>query len=225
MPTEIKGAIEARKALRQFAPDLSKQLQKELSALLRPITAKAKGFIPSTILSGWSRPLSSEDTINYRAFPKYDYREAVSNIGYKTTPSKPNNKGFRALARIVNYSAAGAIYETAGRLNPNGRTPGPMVLSYKNGVYGTQRASGKQYSQSLNPNAGKQFIDALDATGRIVDAAANTNGPGRRTRKMKGRAIFRAWAEDGGKTNAAVLKAIETSKQNFELVKKGRKAA
>ena len=32
---------------------------------------------------------------------------------------------------------------------------------------------------------------------------------------MKGRAIFRAWKEDGGKTNAAVLKAIEESKKKF----------
>jgi hypothetical protein len=28
---------------------------------------------------------------------------------------------------------------------------------------------------------------------------------------MKGRGIIKAWAEDGGKTNAAVLKAIQNS--------------
>jgi hypothetical protein len=33
---------------------------------------------------------------------------------------------------------------------------------------------------------------------------------------MKGRAIFRAWAEDQGKANAAVVKAIENSKVEFE---------
>jgi hypothetical protein len=32
---------------------------------------------------------------------------------------------------------------------------------------------------------------------------------------MKGRAIFRAWKEDGGKTNAAVLKAIEKARDKF----------
>ena len=32
---------------------------------------------------------------------------------------------------------------------------------------------------------------------------------------MKGRAIFRAWAEDGGKTNAAVIKALENTKIRF----------
>jgi hypothetical protein len=30
--------------------------------------------------------------------------------------------------------------------------------------------TGRDYSKSLNPNAGKQFIDAIDATGKIVDA-------------------------------------------------------
>jgi hypothetical protein len=48
----------------------------------------------------------------------------------------------------------------------------------------------------------------------IVDAN-NQTGRGRRSRKMKGRAIFRAWAEDGGKTNAAILKAIEVSRDKF----------
>jgi len=32
---------------------------------------------------------------------------------------------------------------------------------------------------------------------------------------MRGRAIFRAWAEDGGKTNAAVIKAIEGAAAKF----------
>jgi hypothetical protein len=89
-----------------------------------------------------------------------------------------------------------------------------MVDRYLNGVYDKTRHTGKQYSQSLNPNAGKQFIDAIDATGQIVDAN-NQTGAGRRSKKMRGRAIYRAWAEDGGKTNAAVIKAIEKTKIIF----------
>lgn len=34
-------------------------------------------------------------------------------------------------------------------------------------------------------------------------------------RKMAGRAIFRAWSEDNGKTNAAVIKAIESARDKF----------
>jgi hypothetical protein len=32
---------------------------------------------------------------------------------------------------------------------------------------------------------------------------------------MAGRAIFRAWSEDNGKTNAAVIKAIESARDKF----------
>ena len=48
MPTEVKGGIALRKALRKFTPDLAKETQKEMASLLKPITSKARGFIPAT---------------------------------------------------------------------------------------------------------------------------------------------------------------------------------
>jgi hypothetical protein len=214
MPTEVKGAIALRKALKNFAPDLAKETQKELGNLLKPITNKARGFIPSQApLSGWARSSSTawgSDRI-------WSTGKAKRGIGYKTTPSRPNKQGFRALARVVNASAAGAIYETAGRKNPNGREQAPMarVVRESQANYGKMIRSGnKNQSKSNNPQAGAQFIDAMNQYGQIVDAN-NQTGAGRRSRKMKGRAIFRAWAEDGGKTNAAIIKAIENSKVKF----------
>jgi hypothetical protein len=214
MPTEVKGALALRKALKDFAPDLAKETQKELGNLLKPITNKARGFIPATSpLSGWARSSSTawgSDRI-------WSTGKAKRGIGYKTTPSRPNKQGFRALARVVNASAAGAIYETAGRKNPNGREQAPMarVVRESQANYGKMIRSGnKNQSKSNNPQAGAQFIDAMNQYGQIVDAN-NQTGAGRRSRKMKGRAIFRAWAEDGGKTNAAIIKAIENSKVKF----------
>jgi hypothetical protein len=211
MPTEVKGALDLRKALKKFTPDLAKETQKELGALLKPITQKARGFIPGNApLSGWGKA-----SINGR-FPEWDTTAAKRGIGYKTTPSRPNRQGYRALARIVNNSAAGAIYETAGRVNEDGREQAKMrdVFIPSTGErYKT--STGKNYGKSNNPNAGKQFIDAINKYGMIVDAN-NQVGRGRRSRKMKGRAIFRAWSEDGGKTNAAVLKAIAAAKVKFD---------
>ena len=213
MPTEVKGALELRKALKKFTPDLAKETQKELGALLKPITLKARGFIPGEApLSGWGKA-----SVNGR-FPEWSSQAAKRGIGYKTTPSRPNRSGYRALARIVNNSAAGAIYETAGRVNPQGREQAPIskVLLPGHANFGKSIRSGtKTQSKSNNPNAGKQFIAALDRNGRIVDAN-NQVGAGRRSRKMKGRAIYRAWYEDGGKTNAAVLKAIAAAKVKFD---------
>ena len=161
MPVQVKGGIELRKALKKFTPDLAKETQSEMALLLKPIAAKARGFIPSDApLSGWGK--ASVDARWY-----WNGRAAKKGVGYKTTPSKANRSGFRSLARIQNASMSGAIYETAGRKNPGGnfspRLPGSLVGS----------------------------------------------------RKMAGRAIFRAWSQDNGKTNAAVIKAIEQARDKF----------
>lgn len=214
MPTEVKGALKLRKALKQFTPDLAKETQKELGALLKPMTQKARGFIPgSAPLSGWGKA-----SVNGR-FPEWSSQAAKRGIGYKTTPSKPNRAGFRALARIVNNSAAGAIYETAGRLNPQGRPQAPMqkvVLPGHRNFGKSIRSGNKTQSMSNNPMAGQQFIDALNKTGQIVNAYTRVPGmAGKASNKLKGRAIYRAWSEDGGKTNAAVLKAIAAAAVKF----------
>jgi hypothetical protein len=221
MPTEVKGALALRKALKNFAPDLAKETQNELGNLLKPITNKARGFIPSKApLSGWARSSSTawgSDRI-------WSTGKAKRGIGYKTTPSRPNKQGFRALARVVNASAAGAIYETAGRLNPKGREQAPMarVVRESQSNYGKMIRSGtKNQSKSNNPGAGNMFIESMNQYSPIVDAN-NQTGAGRRSRKMKGRAIFKAWKEDGGKTNAAIIKAIENSKVKFYAAMEGK---
>lgn len=216
MPTEVKGAVELRKALRAFTPDLAKETQKEIAGVLKPIVSKARGFIPSTApLSGWAK--STNGTWGNRVWSSSD---AKRGVGYKTTPSKVNRSGFRSLARIVNASASGSIYETAGRLNPQGRPQAPLakVVALGHSNYGkTIRSGSKSESLSNNPHAGQQFIDAMNRTSPIVNAYQRNEGQsGRASRKMKGRAIFRAWAEDQGKANAAVVKAIEKSKVEFE---------
>lgn len=215
MPTEVENALELRIALKKFMPNLAKETQDEMANALRPVVVRARGFIPADarLLSGWVKDTASIESINYRPFPTFSSSEAKRGLGYRVTPSRPNKSGFVSLARIQQSNAAGAIYETAGRLNPNGRPQGPMVENYRTG--GMQRSSGKQYSKSLNPNAGKQFVDSLNSTGPLVNARP-MGMKGRPSRKQTGRAMYRAWAEDNGVANAAVIKAIENSKMQFE---------
>jgi hypothetical protein len=113
MPTEVKGAIALRKALRQFAPELGKETQKEIANFLKPVVRQARGYMPSNadVPSGWV--LGTQKGKWERI--AYDSTLARRGIGYKTTPSRANRRGFQALASILNKSAAGAIYETAGR--------------------------------------------------------------------------------------------------------------
>jgi hypothetical protein len=214
MPVELKGADNLRKALREFEPDLAKATTKQMAAALKPITNKARGFLPSNgaMLSGWTSEASSTETTKYRHFPKYDQAEAIRGVKYSTSPSRPNKRGFVSLARIINASAGGAIYETAGRKNPSGQ---PSQASTR-GKFSDYIDTSNKVNKSLNPNAGKQFINRANSLGALVNARPRQQGQaGRATRKMTGRVIFRAFAEDQGRVTAAVVKAIGSSAVEF----------
>jgi hypothetical protein len=165
------------------------------------------------MLSGWTSASSSAETTNYRHFPKYDQTEAKRGVKYSTSPSKPNKRGFVSLARIMNTSAGGAIYETAGRKNPSGQ---PSQASTR-GKFSNYIDTSNKVNKSLNPNAGKQFISRANSLGTLVNARPRQQGQaGRVTRKMTGRVIFRAFAEDQGRVTAAVVKAIGNSAIEFK---------
>ena len=203
MATELKGAKQLRGILRKFEPDLAKALTKEMTLALKPIVIKARGYVPSqSPLSGWQPRAFSE-----ARFPFFYSSIMKRGISYRTTPTKPNPKGFIYAAAIFNASRSGAIYETAGRLGLDGMQKAPKDTPRTN----------KNYSHSNNPKAGKQFIDALEGVSKITQGSTKFTRPGsgRRGNYMKGRAIFRAWAEDNGKVNAAVMNAVQNAANEF----------
>jgi hypothetical protein len=212
MPIEIVGANNAIRALADFSPDLARATETRLYEALSPMVRKARGFLPASApLSNWQDKGQSAMGQKYRRFPLYNAISAKRGIDYTITPSKPNRKGWVTLAAIYNSDPAGVIYETAGRKNPNGQKPAKRQWSYtqQRWVYD----SSKKFSHSLNPNAGKQFIGSL---GALYNAFPRPVGKrGRSSRKNKGRVIFRAWAEDGGKTNSLVLSAIDDAVTQF----------
>jgi len=183
---EIRGNSDLRKALRKFAPDLNKQLNKELGIALRPVVAKARGFVESkSPMSGWAARSFSEGN-----FPVYNAATIKRGIVYSTAVSKPNKNGFTSLARIINKSAAGAIYEQAGITNPKGL---PWV--------GPKGPSGGRYSHSNNPKAGEKFISKLPP---IVSSL-----------KGRGRLIYRAWRDSRGVAEGAAMTAIDKATREF----------
>lgn len=184
---EMRGNVDLRKALRTFAPDLEKQLKKELGKALRPVVREARGFVPAVSpMSGWAGRSFSEGR-----FPTYNASTIRGGITYSVSPTKRNKNGFTGMARIVNKSAIGAIYETSGRKNPNGQQwVGPKAGGASKGV-----------SRSNNPNAGKQFIQNLPP---LVSSL-----------KGRGRLIYRAWAANKGVAEGAAMKAIDSATQQF----------
>jgi hypothetical protein len=188
MRVKIEGVKQTRKAIRDFAPDLNKELNSELRIALAPIAKKARGFVPSdSPMSGWAPRSFSE-----ARFPFYNAGAIRSGIGFTTKQGRSTRSGFTSNATIFNKSVAGAIYETAGRAN-NGQGQ-PWVGSKAGG-------SSKKVSRSTNPNAGTQFIENLGAL------TSSTKG--------RGRLILKAWAQDQGKAYGAAIKAIDKAERTF----------
>jgi hypothetical protein len=186
MRVEIRGNADLRKAMRRFTPDLEKALRKEIGNALRPVVRDAKGFVLAVSpMSGWAGR-----SFNEGKFPTFNAGVMKAGIKYSATPSKINAEGFSSMASVQNNSRVGAIYEGAGRANPNGQ---PWV--------GPKGPAGNKYSHSRNPKAGEQFIANLPP---LVGSL-----------KGRGRLIYRAWANNKGKAEGAVNKAIDTAITQF----------
>lgn len=188
MQVRIEGVKETRKAIRQFAPDLNKELNTELKRVLSPIAKKAKGFVPSdSPMSGWAARSFSEST-----FPFFNSSAIKSGIGFSTKPGKTTRSGFTSNAKIFNNSVAGAIYETAGRANSGQGQPwvGPKA-----------GGTSKKVSRSVWQGAGTKFIENL--------------GPLTSSTMGQGRFIYKAWAQDQGKAYGAAIKAIDKAERAF----------
>lgn len=203
MPTEVKGVIELRKALRAFSPDLEKEMRREIYDIVKPVVSAAKGYVPSEIMGlrkGWirgskGRKITKSTSVFRRGvFPFFNASEVKAGIKYSDKITKSNRAGFVSIFQIKNSSRAGAIYETAGRAN-NGQAQ-PWV--------GPQGSASHKYSHSMNPDAGQHFINAISNSGQM-------KGEGKR----RGRLIYRAWNENQGKANAAVFKAIDKATERF----------
>lgn len=184
MPATINGLDEALKALRKIDPELSKQLKKGMRPTLRLMQDEARAYVQYEIVglrSGWmnANPDAKSRTSRKRAFPIYDPAAARKGIVYSLGAKKPNRNGWVALFSLINKTASGAIIETAGRKNPNGAPN----------------------SQSNNPNAGKHFIESINAaTGAIYRTGTSP--------KSQGRLIFRSVANNRAQFQATVIEAV-----------------
>jgi hypothetical protein len=164
MPVEVKGGLALRKSLRQFTPDLAKQLPKEMAIALKPVVKAARGYMPSDsqVLSNWRPRENSQGR-----FPVYTARIAKAGIGYKTTPSKPNRRGFRSLARLFNKTAAGAIYETAGRKTPDSRFVQNLNNKHSSVFKGQAKMEGRALFRAYEEDEGKAQDGVLRAIDKI----------------------------------------------------------
>lgn len=142
--TTRQSFMRMQKALREFAPDIAKEMNKEINSILKPIAAEARSLMPndSSILSGW------RGNGEWGTRLKWNSALAKKGIAPTRSSSKIRSSGFTNVYGIAQKDAGGAIYELAGRRNPNGRGQG----------------------KSRNPHAGRDFI-------RGINKNTNTSTP------------------------------------------------
>lgn len=176
MPVAVKGAVALRKALKEFTPDLAKQLPKEMAVALKPVVKAARGYAPSDsqILSNW-RPRSFSEA----RFPTYNSKLVKAGIGYKTTPSKPNSRGFRSLARLFNKNAAGSIYETAGKINSSSQFVVNLNNKHSSTMKGRDRLEGRVLYRAYEEDKGKAqdgVLKAIEKAKNMLNKRASVRG-------------------------------------------------
>ena len=197
MPIEVRGVKQTIKAIRKVDPELLKEMNREIRDVMIPMRNKARGYAPSphpdnlynfgdgakdnkiTARTSAFRESTLGGTTE-RLFPLYNHEQVTKGIYYSQGAGQRNKNGWRALYFIGNKSAAGSIYETAGRAETKSR---------------------KGY-RSNNPGAGEHFVSRM---GPLYGSK----------REERGRMIFRAWHEDQGKAQTAVIRAIEKTVAAF----------
>ena len=169
MPVKLQGAVALRKALNKFEPDLAKETTKEIASFVKPIARNARGFVPSNsdMPSGWLKQPNAQGRWATRYF---DSSEVKRGISAKSTPSKTNSKGFRALASVLNKSAGGYIYELAGRTSGITGNFTPRLGGEIKG--NSPRLRGRLIFRSFEQDQGKATTGVLNA---IQKSAAKFN--------------------------------------------------
>jgi hypothetical protein len=219
MPVEVVGIKDVLKGLEFIDEDMRIRIRTAIDPLMRGVAFKAKGFIAANtdVLSGWARASGNPGT-----FPKYDASVVRGGIGYNPGENKTFRNGFKVSNYVYNASRPGAIYEVAGRLNPQGRAP----FTFKHEGSGTYvkrsaRSKALDYYDSNNPFASQQFVAALEPVTK-QPKIKDIRGAGRKT---QGRLIYKAWAQDSTKVYDAILKAINATAIQFNKATEIKKAA
>jgi len=221
MPAEVVGVKDVLKGLEFINEDMRQRIRNAIDPIMRGVSSKAKGFVASNtdVLSGWAKASGNPGT-----FPKYDANVVRAGIGYNPGENKTFRNGFKVSNYVYNASRPGAIYEVAGRLNPQGRAPFQMTPSKgASGTYTLKSRGSKAFREynSANPFASQQFIAALEPV-TSQPKIKDIRGGGRKT---KGRLIYKAWAQDSPKVYDAILNAINATAIHFNKSTEIKKAA
>lgn len=119
----LTGVKETRQALLQFDKDAVKAFDKVINSELKNAKTDAQGFVKSEPpLSGWNtQPARNPRTRGGAGWPQWDQSIIRAGITSSKAEGRVRRDYTTSVGSLRNKSAAGAIYELAGRENKSGR--------------------------------------------------------------------------------------------------------
>lgn len=171
----LEGVDQTLKAIRTIAPDLDKELKKQLKGIGNEIVTGAKQRVPGVSpLSNWERvPVGdpnwwSKFKADQRGlrrreggFPAYNAGKIKSNI--RTQIGKPKGAKFGGVVYVTNKDAAGSILEVAGRKNDPFNGAGEHFISVMNDVDTASRVIWDAFDDLGRTKIQQQIVDAVQA--------------------------------------------------------------
>ena len=156
----LTGLKETLKALNDFDKDAVKAFNKVVNKELSSVKKEAQGFVEAKPpLSGWNtQPARNPRTRNGAGWPAWDQSIIKSGISTSKAEGKVRKDYTTSAGAIKNKSAAGVIYELAGRRT---RGNGTFIKNLEGNVGDASRLIWK----AVDNNRGKvekNISDALD---------------------------------------------------------------
>lgn len=171
----VENADQVLKAIRTIAPDLDKELKKQLRGIGNQIVRGAKQRVPGVSpLSNWERiPVgdpnwwakfkADERGLRRRegGFPAYNAGTIKSNI--RTGVGKPRGAKYGGIVYVSNKDAAGSILEVAGRKNAPFNAAGEHFIKVMNDVDTASRVIWDAFDDLGRTRIQQEIVDAVEA--------------------------------------------------------------
>ena len=160
---EVRGLQTILRELRQFNPDLLKDLKKDLQEQAQPIIKAASARVPDVPTSGWS----SNGRVG---FNKARVTRGMK-VSLRASKRVKGVRGSYGVVELVQSNAAGAIWDQAGQRG-NYKAPTQRGINF---VDALNRSSGKAQRGLWPASVGrrKDIARAFEDTIRAAERKAN----------------------------------------------------
>lgn len=124
--SSFEGYNEFKKALKAASPELRKQMDREIRALLKPVVNDAKARVPVQPLSGWRIGNGRVGENGGSRLPDWDQSTVRKGIVLRQGGKRSRGNSTQSAWKMQNKSAAGQVFELAKEQYA------PAVKGYKN---------------------------------------------------------------------------------------------